>query len=322
MSLESKRCNGSTEIWKALFFISVCVFQFTSVIKPATAQTQSSSWKSSPIKPPDGISKIEEINLAENQKAKIENAAQNLSPSKKDGQSPKELKNEAPRASEKITADELLANYDRIMGPTNFSAEMRMTAFREDGTIRTYSMKALKAGEDKFRIAFYEPSSVSGQEILRVGDNTWLYLPKLKRSSRLANRDSFQGGDFNNSDVLRVNYQKDYSALMAVSELPDTYKIQLKSKNKETSYELIELWFSKANQVPLKGLYYGTSGKVLRSAIFKNLKIFGLDYQRPALVVMKNEVIPTRYSELEFMKIDIRANIPPQKFLQTDLGRP
>jgi hypothetical protein len=234
----------------------------------------------------------------------------------------KDIKNDPKEVAGKITAEKLLENYDRVMGPTNFSAQMRMTAYREDGSSRTYSMKALKAGDEKFRIAFSEPSAVAGQEILRIGDNTWIYLPRLKRSSRLANRDSFQGGDFNNSDVLRVNYQKDYSATMSVSEASDTYKIELRSKNRETSYELIELWFSKDKQMPVKGLYYGTSGKLLRSATFKNVKNFGGDYQRPALVVMKNEIIPARYSELEFTSIDTKAIIPTQKFLQTDLGRP
>ena len=75
----------------------------------------------------------------------------------------------------------------------------------------------LKRDADKFRVWFSEPASVKGQEILRLGDNSWVYLPNLKRATRIANRDSFQGGDFNNADVLRVNYTVDYDAVIVPS---------------------------------------------------------------------------------------------------------
>ena len=220
-----------------------------------------------------------------------------------------------------VTAAELLEKYDKIMGPTNFESEMEMTSNREDGTSRAYSMKALKSGEDKFRIWFTSPSAVSGQEILRIGDNSWLYLPNLKRASRLANRDSFQGGDFNNSDILRVNYTKDFEGKIVTSEDPLAYKLELKSKNKDTSYDLIHLWIAKSNFMPLKGEYFGTSGKKLRSAEFTDVKEFGKSYSRPAKVVMKNEIVPARSSFLVVKKMKTDITPAPQKFLQTDLGK-
>ncbi|MFZ9521535.1 MAG: outer membrane lipoprotein-sorting protein, partial [Silvanigrellaceae bacterium] len=101
------------------------------------------------------------------------------------------------------TADQLIEKYDAIMGPTNFESSAKMMARREDGTIRNYEMRFVKKGNEKFRIWFKGPAAVAGQEVLRVGDNSWVYLPNLKRATRIANRDSFQGGDFNNADVLR-----------------------------------------------------------------------------------------------------------------------
>jgi outer membrane lipoprotein-sorting protein len=224
-------------------------------------------------------------------------------------------------ARSEVTAVELLDKYDKIMGPTNFESEMEMTSNREDGTSRTYGMKALKSGDDKFRIWFILPSAVSGQEILRIGDNSWLYLPNLKRSSRLANRDSFQGGDFNNSDILRVNYTKDFDGKIVPNEDPLTYKLELKSKNKDTSYDLIHLWMNKSNFMPVKGEYFGTSGKKLRSAEFTDVKEFSKSYMRPAKVVMKNEIVPARSSFLIIKKIKVDISPAPQKFIKDDLGK-
>ena len=76
------------------------------------------------------------------------------------------------------TAHEILAKYDEVMSPKTFEAEGEMTAHREDGSARTYVMKFLRGEGDRFRIWFTGPSSVAGQEMLREGDNLWVYLPR------------------------------------------------------------------------------------------------------------------------------------------------
>lgn len=220
-----------------------------------------------------------------------------------------------------MTADQIVEKYDAIMGPAKFESEMKMTATREDGTTRTYEMKSIKSEDDKFRIWFKKPSAVAGQEMLRVGDNAWLYIPNLKRATRIANRDSFQGGDFNNADVMRVNYKVDYTPTLKPAEEASQYKLELKAKNTNTAYNLIHLWVRKADVLPVKAEFFGTSGKLLRSAAFSDYKDFGKGYTRPAKVVMKNEIVKARSSELvmESMKTDI--DFPAQRFTQTDLGK-
>jgi outer membrane lipoprotein-sorting protein len=219
------------------------------------------------------------------------------------------------------TAEELLAKYDAVMGPKTFETESEMTAYREDGSSRTYVMKMLRGEDDKFRIWFKGPASVKGQEMLRSGDNMWVYLPNLKRATRIANRDSFQGGDFNNADVMRVNYTKDYTAKVVASEVPDTYALELKAKSAETAYDAIKLWVRKKDGMPVKGEYYGTSGQMLRSAEFTEVTEFDKGYTRPAKVVMRNELVKARRSELVMKTVKLNVEAPAQRFTQTDLGR-
>lgn len=223
------------------------------------------------------------------------------------------------RAEESV--DDVLKKYDAIMGPDTFDSEMVMTATREDGTKRIYDMRAIKSGNDKFRIWFTKPASIAGQEMLRVGDNSWLYIPSLRRATRVANRDSFQGGDFNNADVLRVNYQSDYNAKFLPSESKETVKLELKAKSENTSYEQILLWLRKSDTMPVKGEYYGTSGKLLRSAEFSDYKEFEKGYRRPAKVLMKNEIVKARQSELEIRTMKTGMSFAAQKFTQADLGK-
>jgi outer membrane lipoprotein-sorting protein len=218
------------------------------------------------------------------------------------------------------TAAELIARYDAIIGPESYEGEAEMSAWREDGSSRTYLMRMLKVGDDKFRVWFKSPASVRGQEVLRSGNNLWVYLPDLKRAARLANRDSFQGGDFNNSDVLRVNYSRDYDSKLVPSDVPDTWAVELKAKSQDTSYDSIKLWLRKSDGQPVKGQYFGSSGKLVRSAEFSEHTEFEKGYTRPARVIMRNELVKSRRSELVYKSMKRDVKVPPQRFSQSDLG--
>jgi outer membrane lipoprotein-sorting protein len=219
------------------------------------------------------------------------------------------------------TVAQLLEKYDAIMGPTQFEAEASMTATREDGSSRTYAMKFLKKDQDKFRLWFSEPAAVKGQEMLRNGDNLWVYIPNLKRATRVANRDNFQGGDFNNADVLRVNYAADYDGKLIDSDTPDTWCIELKAKSQETAYDSIKLWMRKSDYQPMKGQYYGTSGQMIRSATFSEHKEFEKGFVRPARIVMQNELVKSRRSEMRTSRMTLKVEVPAQRFTQADLGK-
>ncbi len=227
----------------------------------------------------------------------------------------------SPAQAGEPTAEQLLARYDAIMGPPAFESEAEMTAVREDGTARTYVMRMLRGEEDKFRVWFLGPASAKGQEMLRSGDNLWVYLPTLKRATRIANRDSFQGGDFNNADVMRVNYTRDYSAERVPSSVPGTYALQLKARTAETAYDAIRLWVREADGQPVRGEYYGTSGQLLRTAEFSEYTEFDKGYTRPARVVMHNALVTARRSEFVVHSLRLRVEVPAQRFTQVDLGR-
>jgi outer membrane lipoprotein-sorting protein len=216
------------------------------------------------------------------------------------------------------TALELMRKYDSIMGPENFDAVTKMTAHRDDGSERNYKMVVLKKGDERFRITFQEPSSVVGQELLRQGDNLWVYMPNLKRAIRLANRDSFQGGDFNNADVLRVKYESDYDGTVSVDG--DSWVLELKAKNSNASYDKIKLWMRKADLMPVKGEYYTASGKMLRKAEFSDFKDFG-GLRRPGKIVMRNMLATARWSAMAWESLNTKVNPPSTKFVLDDLGK-
>ena len=217
-------------------------------------------------------------------------------------------------------AEDLVRRYDEVMSPKTFEAVMEMVAHRQDGSTRSYKFRALKSGLQKSRVWFVEPASAKGQEMLKVGDNMWVYMPNLKRALRIASRESFQGGDFNNGDILRVNYVADYSAKLIPSAEDSLYALELTAKSSEASYDRIKLWMRKDKRVPVKAEYYAASGKLLRSATFEGLKTFR-SLERPSLIVMRNELATKRFSEMTMIDMKINVEAPAQKFVFDDLGR-
>jgi outer membrane lipoprotein-sorting protein len=182
-------------------------------------------------------------------------------------------------------------------------------------------MRVLKAGSEKLRIWFSEPAAVRGQEMLRQGENLWVYLPNLKKPTRLASRESFQGGDFNNADVLRVHYEADYKAqVLPKTSVPDAWELELVAKTGEAAYERIKLWMRKSDGMPVKGEYYASSGKMLRAAEFADVKSFG-GFRRPARIVMKNMLNPKRWSEMLMSSFNPKVSPPAARFVLDDLGR-
>lgn len=220
------------------------------------------------------------------------------------------------------TAKEAVAKYDAVMAPDTFKGTATMTSHRDDGSTRSYKMTMLKGSNERFRIWFAEPAAVRGQEMLRNGENFWVYMPNLKRSIRLASRDNFQGGDFNNADVLRANYSTDYDATLEEDPgKPDTWLIKLKAKTNDTSYDTIKLWVAREPLgMPVHGEYYTSSGKMLRSAEFLEVKDFGHGLKRPSLIKMRNEIATQRWSEMTWEACDITAPVSEGKFGLTDLG--
>jgi len=218
------------------------------------------------------------------------------------------------------TPDQLLAEYDHTMSPKTFDALIVMVAHRQDDTTRTYKFRAMKGPEDKIRLWFFEPASAKGQEMLRVGENMWVYMPNLKRALRIASRDSFQGGDFNNADALRVNYVADYTPKYGDSGDPALYLLELTAKTKDAAYDKIKLWMHKGDLMPVKAEYYAASGKMIRSMQYADVKDFH-GHKRPSHLVMRNELAVKRFSEMNTLDMKLNVDVPPQKFVLDDMGR-
>ncbi len=226
----------------------------------------------------------------------------------------------AAAASANPTADELLRRANAILAPEEYEADVTFVTHKGPGDTRSFSLRILKKGTDHLRVRFLAPPDDAGSEFLRVGDNMWNFLPNLKRSLKISARQEFHGGDFSNSDVLRVDLVQDYRPTVLPSSSADEWLLDLRAKSDAVAYSEIKLWMRKKDGMPLREELYTGSGKLVRKLELTDVKKFG-KLVRPSRYVMRNMVMPARYSEMTWNDFHLRSGIQAGQFDLDSLGR-
>ena len=223
-----------------------------------------------------------------------------------------------PAAAEP-TAVSVLTQVDSILSPPEFEAKITFVSHKSQGEVHTYSMRLLKKDSDKFRIWFLSPPDDVGQEVLRVSNDMWSYLPNLKRALKVSTKQDFQGGDFANSDVLRVALMRDYTPVIKEST-DGKWLLELTAKNDEVTYARVLLTVRKKDGQPTQFEYFTNAGKLVRKMELEDLKTYG-KLTRPTKWVMHNMLEPKRMSEMIYDTFNLRKDLDAAVFEQSALGR-
>ncbi|WP_320823270.1 outer membrane lipoprotein-sorting protein [Reinekea sp.] len=139
---------------------------------------------------------------------------------------------------------------------------------------------------------FLSPADVKGTGYLSYDytddtqeDDSWLYLPALKKVKRIAAGDksgSFMGSDFSYSDLNGVNIDWYNYEILSASETVDgvdTWKIESTAKpefstqvEEETGYSESHLWIRKDNFVQVQAQIWVTKGKRVKYFSAKDIE--------------------------------------------------
>lgn len=217
------------------------------------------------------------------------------------------------------TAGEILTQVDAILSPPEFEAKLTFVSHKAKGEAHTYSMRLIKKDSDKFRAYFLSPPDDVGQEVLRLGDDMWAYMPNVKRALKISTKQDFQGGDFANSDVLRVQLMQDYTPVVKETKA-DVWVLELTAKSDKVTYARIVMSVRKKDYQPQQFEYFTGSGKLVRKMELSELKSFGKTI-RPTKWVMHNMLEPKRMSEMTYDTFALRKDLDAALFEQSALGR-
>lgn len=189
----------------------------------------------------------------------------------------------AVQAAETMDGKTLLQKVDRNLEPESYESYRKLINIEPDGKKKEFVIYSIKNGRDKMVTLFLSPASDKGRTTLRLGENMWLYIPNVGRPIRITSLQSVTGGIFNNADIMRVDYNEEYD----VTEMVDqggSWLLTLKAKSKSVAYDQLKMTVDQSLILPTQIEAYASSGMLIKTLYFKDLKDFGNGIKRPATI--------------------------------------
>ncbi len=154
----------------------------------------------------------------------------------------------------------------------------------------------------------------------------WLYIPNVGRPLRITSLQSVTGGIFNNSDILRVDYQAEYDAVK-ISETTqkgsssnNLLQLDLKAKTGAVAYDKLEMMIDPDLKSPVLIRAITVSGMLIKTIYFKKITDFGQGIKRPAVVETDSPLHKGYKSIIIFAKLKPK-NFPPEVFTTDYMSR-
>lgn len=134
-----------------------------------------------------------------------------------------------------------------------------------------YVLETWTDGADRALALVKAPARDAGQAFLRVGDNLWIYNPRLKRSLRLppsGRNESFLGSDISYSDLAGRDAEQDYTARVTAEDA-GTIVLDLQPKpGAPTPYGKLVVKAQKPTYAPLEWTFYDQRGNAVKRVTF------------------------------------------------------
>lgn len=182
-----------------------------------------------------------------------------------------------------LTADEIVNRADEARYPGGaLTFQVRVKDVEGEKTTNETLYIVHTKGTGKTIVETKEPARLNGRKLLMQEDDLWLYLPDLKRPTRIGFEQRLTG-EVSNGDVARTNFAADYNAKLVGSEKitdKDCFKLLLSAKKKTTPYRKILYWVEKKTFYPIRIHYFALSGKLLKVG----------EYSDPQVVLGKKRV--------------------------------
>ncbi len=214
---------------------------------------------------------------------------------------------------------DILAKVDRNMQPDSYEMYRKLINIEPSGDRKEFVLFSIKKGTEKVVALFLDPPSEKGRSTLRIGENMWLYIPNVGKPIRITSLQSVVGGVFNNADILRLDYSVEYN-VSGLEEKSDQYLLNLKAKTDTVAYETLKMWVDRKALVPVKIEAYASSGLLIKTLYFKDIKDFGGGIVRPSVVETDSPLYKGYKSIFIFAKIKKR-DIPDEAFTLDYLSR-
>lgn len=202
-------------------------------------------------------------------------------------------------------AESLLEQVDKKLSPSSADSYKKLINIEPDGSRKEFLLYQMKKDKDKIVSLFLQPDSEKGRSTLRVGDNMWLYLPDVGKPIRITSMQSVVGGVFNNSDIMQLDFSAEYD-IVSQKEENSEIVLDLKAKTESVAYDKLIMHIDKKSTTPTKIICYTSTGMLIKTLYYKEMKDFGGGIVRPSVIETDSPLYKGYKSIMVFGKLTKR----------------
>jgi outer membrane lipoprotein-sorting protein len=168
------------------------------------------------------------------------------------------------------SASGLLHDSDRARGAARetkgLSWTSEVTSVENGDTVKvTYTVRVL--GNDALA-AVTAPPRQKGELVLFNDRTLWFYKPGQRKPINISPRQKLVG-QAANGDIASTQYARDYEATSITEDKAlKAWKLELKAKAKNVTYDRIRYWVSREKRVAVKAEFLTLSGETFKTAEF------------------------------------------------------
>jgi outer membrane lipoprotein-sorting protein len=205
-------------------------------------------------------------------------------------------------------AKDVIRRVDYILAPGTFVGEMTMQTCQANGKTMDYEMKIYYKSKDSVLVEVLAPEIEKGRKILRIKNQVWMYLPSVKKTIQVSQKDDVLGSDFSNYDITSLSLLNDYHSSID-SIYNGNYLLTLKAVDKTINYDIINCFVSKSDYMPIQYDFYTISKKKIKTLTFSQVKNYGNEIRRPSVFTMENWLVKNKKTVLTYTSFKYKAKI-------------
>lgn len=193
------------------------------------------------------------------------------------------------------------------------------------GGTSSRSIEVWQKGADHRLVRLTEPARLRGVGLLVEGaDSLYLFLPQYPPARKVTGSkrsDAFLGTDFSVDDLARINYQPDYGAVVAGTEVVggSTLTHLILTPEHETGSSQVQLWVD-SDAVVRRVEHRDTKGTLTRRMSLDDVQVHGKVRLAHALKV--EDLTRGKVTVARLTTVEVDQGVSDELFTVTNLERP
>ena len=217
-----------------------------------------------------------------------------------------------------LDLDAAVAYFEDLYRSTSSVADMELLVVTPR-LERTLRMKCWTKGADKALVVITEPVKEAGTATLKVDNNLWNYLPRIRRTMRIPPSmmlSPWMGSDFTNDDLVRESsFKKDYTyVLRGKSDDPPGWLVDFTAKPEVVGlWNRFELVVDADGHIPLVARYFDRKDRLARVITWDQVQELG-GRRLPARMVLVPQDKEGQRTEMIYHAIQFNIDVPDDTF--------